>query len=87
LGGGMYGIGIGSFFAGESMFHTVTNGSKVALMGAATTLANAGISLFDVQWCTPHLESLGAVSISQTKYLELLESAVDRPTKLAGLRL
>ena len=66
--GGLYGVAIGSFFAGESMFHSAPNASKVT-----------GGALIDVQWNTPHLESLGVVEINRDGYLELLAEAVDRP--------
>jgi leucyl/phenylalanyl-tRNA--protein transferase len=74
--GGMYGIRIGRFFAGESMFHRATDASKVALGAAVELLAAEGVELFDVQWTTPHLRSLGAVDLPRTVYLERLAAAV-----------
>jgi leucyl/phenylalanyl-tRNA---protein transferase len=74
--GGVYGIRLGHFFAGESMFHRVTDASKVALWAMVDLLRLDGATLFDVQWTTPHLTSLGAVSISRKEYLSLLASAV-----------
>ena len=79
LAGGLYGIGIGRFFAGESMFHRETDASKVALMGLVARLARAGGLLLDVQWLTPHLASLGAVEIPRRRYLSLLGAALDGP--------
>jgi leucyl/phenylalanyl-tRNA---protein transferase len=79
LAGGLYGLSIGGLFAGESMFHRETDGSKVALVGLVERLQAGGAELLDVQWTTPHLESLGAVDIARARYLELLASAVARP--------
>ena len=77
--GGIYGVAIGGLFAGESMFHRQTDASKVAFVGLVDRLGAGGASLFDVQWCTPHLESLGAVEVPRLRYLELLADAVARP--------
>jgi len=77
--GGIYGVAIGGFFAGESMFHRRTNASKVAFVGLSERLRAGGASLFDVQWCTPHLASLGAVEVPRKRYLALLAGAVAAP--------
>jgi len=74
--GGLYGVRIGGLFAGESMFHRATNASKVAVWATVDLLIMDAASLFDVQWVTPHLASLGAVAVSREEYLELLASAV-----------
>ncbi len=74
--GGLYGVRIRGFFAGESMFHSVTNASKVALWAAVELLRTDGVVLFDVQWTTDHLASLGAVDVSRARYLDLLEAAL-----------
>jgi leucyl/phenylalanyl-tRNA--protein transferase len=74
--GGLYGVRIGRFFAGESMFHRVTDASKVALWATVELLRLDGAKLFDVQWTTPHLSSLGAIDISRDEYLRALASAV-----------
>ncbi len=73
--GGVYGVAIGDFFAGESMFHTATDASKVALWSLVNLLAGCGRPLLDVQWLTPHLESLGAVEIPRSEYLQRLREA------------
>jgi len=70
--GGVYGVHIGDFFAGESMFHTRTDASKVALVALMALLVSAGVTLFDVQWVTPHLKSLGAIEVSRDDYLRRL---------------
>ncbi len=77
--GGLYGLGIGGLFAGESMFHRVTDASKVAVVATVEHLRAIGASLFDVQWVTPHLATLGAVEVSRAEYGELLADAIARP--------
>ena len=76
LAGGLYGVRIGGLFAGESMFHLVRDASKVALMALVDLMRSSNMSLLDVQWLTPHLESLGAVAIKRDQYLRLLATAV-----------
>ena len=75
--GGLYGVAINGLFAGESMFHRVTNASKVALVATVDQLNRIGAMVFDVQWVTPHLGSLGAVAITRAAYQELLRDALD----------
>ena len=77
LAGGAYGIRIARLFAGESMFHRVRDASKVALWAAVDLLRLDGATLFDVQWTTPHLISLGAVDLPRDEYLRRLASSVD----------
>jgi leucyl/phenylalanyl-tRNA--protein transferase len=79
LAGGLYGVAIGALFAGESMFHRVTDASKVALTGLVDLLVAGGAELLDVQWRTPHLASLGAVDVPREEYLRLLARALGRP--------
>lgn len=74
--GGLYGVRVGAFFAGESMFHLQRDASKVALMHLVATMRASGMRLLDVQWSTPHLASLGVVEIPRTEYLQLLGAAV-----------
>lgn len=76
LAGGLYGIGIGAFFAGESMFHHVTDASKAAVAAVVDLLRPHRDVLFDVQWATPHLASLGARELDRTAYLERLAVAI-----------
>lgn len=83
LAGGLYGVAIGGFFAGESMFSAEENASKVALVAIEERLRLCGFDLFDVQFLTPHLKSMGAVEISRREYLERLHSATARKTRLA----
>jgi leucyl/phenylalanyl-tRNA--protein transferase len=82
LAGGVYGVAIGGLFAGESMFHRERDASKVALAALVERLREAGdaeLRLFDVQWLTPHLASLGAVEIARGEYLARLERALALP--------
>ena len=80
LAGGLYGVKIDGLFAGESMFHRRRDASKVALVGLVERLRAIGAVLLDVQWLTPHLESLGAVEVPRERYLDLLEVAMRTPT-------
>lgn len=74
--GGVYGVAIGGFFAGESMFSEVSNASTMALMFLMQHLAKRGFELFDSQVLTPHTTSLGAVDVSRSKYLQRLKNAI-----------
>jgi leucyl/phenylalanyl-tRNA---protein transferase len=82
LAGGLYGVAVGGLFAGESMFHLQRDASKVALMALVELLRSASSPedrLLDVQWCTPHLASLGAVEIPRNLYLQRLRTALSLP--------
>jgi leucyl/phenylalanyl-tRNA---protein transferase len=83
LAGGLYGVSIGAFFAGESMFSEVENASKVALVAMEERLRSSGFVLFDVQMLTPHLVSMGAIEIPRADYLSSLRSAVAVPVSFA----
>lgn len=77
LAGGLYGIAIGGAFFGESMFHTVSGASKVALCRLNDLLLEGGFLLHDTQWVTPHLAGFGGVEIPRDDYLELLGRALE----------
>jgi leucyl/phenylalanyl-tRNA--protein transferase len=77
--GGLYGVSIGRFFAGESMFHAANDASKVALLHLVEHLAPLDGALLDVQWTTDHLASMGAVEIPAQHYRSLLVSACEHP--------
>jgi leucyl/phenylalanyl-tRNA---protein transferase len=79
LAGGLYGVRIDGLFAGESMFHLEPDASKVALMALVDLMRTSGMPLLDVQWCTDHLASLGAVAISRQEYIAKLADAVTTP--------
>ena len=73
--GGVYGLSIGRLFAGESMFHRVTDASKVALMGLVEVVGDEG--LIDTQWRTPHLASLGVTEWPRDRYLQAIGPLID----------
>jgi leucyl/phenylalanyl-tRNA---protein transferase len=84
--GGLYGIGVGGVFTGESMFHVATDASKVALVDLVARLVQAGGRLIDVQVVTPHLASLGARDLPRAEFLALLARVRDVPVRLAAER-
>ena len=75
--GGIYGVSIGAAFFGESMFSKKNNASKIALAYLVDRLKKTGFKLFDIQFLTPHLASLGAIEITKAKYRTLLCQAVE----------
>ncbi|MCC6162749.1 MAG: leucyl/phenylalanyl-tRNA--protein transferase [Acidobacteria bacterium] len=81
--GGLYGVSIGGAFFGESMFHTVTDASKVALVALVERLRARGYVLLDTQWITPHLVQFGAREIPRADYLERLTTALAVPCTFA----
>ena len=70
--GGIYGVSIGSVFFAESMFSAVKNASKIVLIFLLAKLNASKFKLFDVQFMTPHLASMGAIEISKNKFSQLL---------------
>ena len=74
--GGVYGVTLGAAFFGESMFSRQTNASKTALAYLTHRLRAGGFALFDTQFLTPHLASLGAVEIPRAEYQRRLAAAV-----------
>jgi leucyl/phenylalanyl-tRNA---protein transferase len=83
LAGGLYGVTIGGAFFGESMFHRVTDASKVALVGLVDRMRDRGYELLDTQWSTPHLRTFGTIEIPRTEYLKLLRSALELDCRFA----
>ena len=77
--GGLYGLRIDRFFAGEAMFHTATDASKTALVALVDWLNDTGAELLDVQWVTDHLATLGAVAIPRPEYLARLHTDLPAP--------
>ena len=75
--GGLYGVRIGGAFFGESMFSRETDASKVALVHLVARLRAGGFRLLDAQFTTPHLETLGARTVSRADYHALLERAIE----------
>ncbi|HEU5322998.1 MAG TPA: leucyl/phenylalanyl-tRNA--protein transferase [Methylomirabilota bacterium] len=84
LAGGLYGVAVGGLFAAESMFHRARDASKVALVALAAHARRVGTALIDVQMPTPHLASLGAVTVSRAEYLKRLAGALARPVDFAA---
>lgn len=74
--GGTYGVSLGGAWFGESMFSRATDASKIALAACVDRLRRAGFALFDTQFLTPHLASLGAIEISRNGYHRQLEAAL-----------
>lgn len=74
--GGLYGVHLAGAFFGESMFHRVTDASKIALASLVERLNSRGFSLLDCQWTTPHLARFGAVEIPREDYLRRLDAAL-----------
>lgn len=87
LAGGLYGVQRGGLFAAESMFHRVRDASKAALVVAVRSLFRAGIEVFDVQFVTPHLASLGAAAWPRERYLREVAAARTRAVELGGVEL
>lgn len=80
--GGLYGVAIGAAFFGESMFCRESNTSKIALVALCEQLASADAALIDCQVVSPHLLSLGAQTISRSKFRGLLDAALEAPNPL-----
>ena len=83
LAGGIYGVAIGGFFAGESMFHRVTNASKVALAALVDHLNEREFRLFDIQFVTQHTGRMGAIEIPRDDYLDRLRDAISLDVRFA----
>lgn len=81
--GGVYGVEVDGIFAAESMFHRVSDASKLALLHLMEWLQGRGIAWIDIQMMTPHLEKLGARPLPRRDYLKLL-SASRRRAKVVG---
>ncbi len=79
--GGIYGVAIQGFFAGESMFHRVTDASKIALCHLMDHLRERNFELFDTQVLSPLTARLGAIEIRRRDYLERLAAALENPTQ------
>jgi leucyl/phenylalanyl-tRNA---protein transferase len=76
LTGGVFGVTLGGAFFGESMFSRTTDASKIALAYLMDRLNRAGFTLFDAQFLTPHLKSLGAIEVSRGDYQDKLRHAL-----------
>ena len=74
--GGLYGISIGKAFFGESMFHTVTDASKIALIELVHTLRQNNFLLLDSQYLNDHIRQFGAYEVDHSEYLIMLQDAI-----------
>jgi leucyl/phenylalanyl-tRNA--protein transferase len=77
--GGLYGLSIGNLFFGESMFHHVTDASKLAFAGLMKTMANVGCTMVDCQLTNPHLLSLGAFELSRDEFRQVINTHINKP--------
>jgi leucyl/phenylalanyl-tRNA--protein transferase len=80
--GGVYGVDAGGVFCGESMFHTETNASKLALLHMIEHLRTRGATWLDAQVMTPHIRALGAKEITRSMFLRKLREGQARQLKL-----
>ena len=80
--GGVYGVALGGFFSGESMFHRTRDASKIALVALVERLQQREFGLFDIQQWTPHMASMGAIEIPRRVYLKRLAAALDIATSV-----
>jgi len=76
--GGLYGVAIGGVFFGESMFHLVSNASKVAFHYLVEVLRKQNFELLDTQFINENVRRFGAVEIPRSEYIRLLKQALDR---------
>lgn len=81
--GGLYGVSIAGFFAGESMFFRQTDASKVCLVHLVERMRERGLRLLDVQYTNPHLEQFGVVEIAREQYESRLQAALELPVRFA----
>lgn len=80
--GGVYGVTVGGVFCGESMFSSATDGSKIALAWLVDLLNRSGFTLFDTQFLTPHLASLGGIEITRADYRQRLAEALNQEANI-----
>ncbi len=85
--GGLYGVGLGRMFFGESMFSVQSDASKIALVTMAMQLARWGFPMIDCQMRTSHLETMGAIEIARKDFLDAIERLVQQPPITAPWQL
>ncbi|MDG2474070.1 MAG: leucyl/phenylalanyl-tRNA--protein transferase [Paracoccaceae bacterium] len=83
--GGLFGVKVGSCFCGESMFSSSTNGSKLALVATMALLIYHRFKLFDTQFPTSHLKSMGGCTITQNRYEKILSATINDYRSLSEL--
>jgi len=79
--GGLYGLALGGYFSGESMYHRTGDASKIAICALVKHLGHQGFELFDIQQSTPHCSRLGASEIGRDRYLERLTHSINLPVE------
>lgn len=84
LAGGLYGLAIGKVFFGESMFSRESNASKCAMLALCRELTHCDFGLLDCQVVSPHLLTLGAVTMPRSEFRMMLESACPEQTRFNG---
>ncbi|MCI2399017.1 leucyl/phenylalanyl-tRNA--protein transferase [Aliiroseovarius sp. N1Y82] len=85
--GGVYGVSLGRAFFGESMFSRRRDASKIALAYLVAHLTQTGFTLFDTQFLTEHLASLGGVEIPRAQYHDMLSQALERMADITACAL
>jgi leucyl/phenylalanyl-tRNA--protein transferase len=80
--GGLYGLSLGGCFFGESMFHLKADASKTALVFLSETLKKWNFGFIDAQMSNPHVDRMGAIKISRSKFLKLLEKELKKEHKI-----
>ncbi len=83
--GGLYGVSLGRAYFGESMFHRVTDASKIALVHLIARLRAGGFKLCDTQYVTDHLKTFGAVDVPKKRYHRMLEEALTGDADFSAL--
>lgn len=86
LAGGLYGVGVGAMFGAESMFHRVSDASKVAMVALVQHGLRIGIELIDIQVLTEHTRRMGGVEVPRESYLRLLAAAASHTADWFGVR-
>ncbi len=82
--GGLYGVSVGGAFFGESMYHTVSDASKVALVHLVSAMKGLGLVLLDTQFTTDHLKQFGVIEIARDEYETLLADAISLPVRFSA---
>ena len=78
--GGLYGVCMGRMFFGESMFSAADNASKFAMLGLTSHMLASGLELMDCQVVSPHLLTMGAITIPRNEFRKLLNSLCAPPS-------
>ena len=82
--GGLYGVAIGSYFSGESMFHLQSDASKVAVVAMTAHLQHRGFDLFDIQQSTPHMQEMGATQMPRSEFLKRVSISTSQENRFGN---